>query len=100
MTDQFEVIGVDLGGTNVRMAVVDKDAKMYNITKETSDIHKGKNHSIKKFESLLKKQTNDNKVKAHNFDYNKIKNDIANLCLKYDYFFNLVTSDHKISDIF
>lgn len=46
-------IGVDLGGTNVRVAKVDEEGNVLQIVKDSTEIGKGTEHVIAKIISLL-----------------------------------------------
>ena len=47
-------IGVDLGGTNVRAAVVDENGKILEMKKTSTEIHLGTAHVMGKIKDLIK----------------------------------------------
>lgn len=47
-------IGVDLGGTNVRAAIVDEEGKVLQTVKTATEIEKGTEHVIETIKSLIK----------------------------------------------
>lgn len=47
-------IGVDLGGTNVRVAKVDEDGKILDVIKESTEIEFGVSHVMDKIERMIK----------------------------------------------
>ncbi|MGN1343950.1 MAG: ROK family protein [Traorella sp.] len=47
-------IGVDLGGTNVRAAVVDETGKILDMKKTSTEIHLGTAHVMKKIKDLIR----------------------------------------------
>ena len=46
-------IGIDLGGTNIRAAIVDEEGKILSIKKESSEPEKGVEHVLSKMISLI-----------------------------------------------
>ena len=50
-------IGVDLGGTNVRVAKVDEEGNVLQIVKDSTEIGKGTEHVIAKIISLIESKT-------------------------------------------
>ena len=48
-------IGVDLGGTNVRVAKVDEEGNILQIVKEPTEVAQGTEHVINKIISMIEK---------------------------------------------
>lgn len=51
-------IGVDLGGTNVRVAKVDENGKIIEVVKEKTEIHLGVDHVLNKIERMVRSISN------------------------------------------
>ena len=46
-------IAVDLGGTNIRAAIVDEEGKILDVKKDMTEAHLGKEHVMEKMENLI-----------------------------------------------
>lgn len=46
-------IAVDLGGTNLRAAIVDEEGKILDVKKDATEAHLGKEHVMEKMENLI-----------------------------------------------
>lgn len=57
-------IGVDLGGTNVRVAKVDETGNVLQVVKDATEINKGTEHVIQKIISLIKSIDNYSECKG------------------------------------